>query len=356
MYIGNGTIIHSTGDDMSASEYSSNPELFKEMQTSTEAAIGTVFTFDANQLFFDSSSYRYLFKSTASDTVWEFAVIRPLANKMEISEKALSNYLLSDVDIAKTSSVGARTSVHRGDEITYSITLTNHSDQTYENIPIYKEISRFFDFVSCSDNGKYIEDVGLFYSVDLGAKETKTITYTLKVKTDKGITGTINDGSTYIHNISLPKITNTIVSEEDWDKFIANATELVNTKTYETTYDFINDAYKILREEGISDLFSADDKEAAFLSNSTYRVPDISKGTTVKRVLNKYLEYGDILTYYNQITKVYTTYLYVKEDLMVCIKDGKYENITTRSGVQLLLDKMFAMSKYQLVRPTIIVQ
>lgn len=351
MYIGNGTIIHSTGDDMGASEYSSNPELFREVQTTTEASIGTVFTFEASQMFKDSTSSRYLFKSTSSDTVWSFAVIRPLANQMTISDKALSNYLLADVDITKTSSVGARTSVKPGEVVTYTITLTNHSNASITNIPIYKEVPKQFEYIESSDNGLYIENAGIVYSVDLKPNETKNVTCKLKVKEDTKIGMTVTDGVTYVHNIYLPSISNSVIKDVDMSTFFKSTKDLMDSITYTNVYDFINDAYKDYIPGGIVDIFSDENKETTFINSKNCIVPDMTKGTKVKRVLAQYLEPGDIISYYNQKTNKYTTYLYLREDLMVSAEDGKYIKIDTRYGIQSVLDKLFAMNKYTIVRP-----
>ena len=354
MYIGNDTIIHSTGDDMSASEYSSNPELFQEMQTNKEKADGTVFTFSAQDMFVNDTNHRYLFKKTASDSVWTFAIIRPLANnsKMTITDKALSNYLLSDVDIYKTSSAGSRTSVKRGEEVTFTLTLANHSNVNIDNIPVYKDLGRdSYEFVSTSDDGMYIENAGVFHLINLKANETKEITYTVKVK-DTAY-GTISEGDTYVHNIVLPKITNTVCSEFNHEEFSRVATELLNTKQYNSTLELIVDSYKKMGIE-IGELFDLTQNDLAFINSSDYRVSDLHKGTKVKRLQQNTIEFGDILCTYNQKTGDYTNYLYIKEDLLVKIVDGKVSKTSVTSGVQFVLDKFYAFSKWEVIRPNII--
>ncbi|MBQ7276913.1 MAG: DUF11 domain-containing protein [Bacilli bacterium] len=354
MYIGNDTIIHSTGDDMSANEYSSNPELFQEMQTNKEKVDGTVFTFSAQDMFVNDSSHRYLFKKTASDSVWTFAIIRPLANstKMKITDKALSNYLLSDVDIYKTSSAGSRTSVKRGQEVTFTLTFVNHSNVDIENVPVYKDLgNNSYDFISTSDNGIYIENAGVFHLINIKANETKEITYTVRVK--ETASGTISEGDTYVHNIVIPKITNTVCTDFDHKEFTRIATELLNTKQYNSTLELIEDSYKQMGIE-IGDLFDLSLEDEAFINGIDYRVSDLRKGTKVKRLQQNTIEIGDILCTYNQKTGEYTNYLYIREDLLVKIVDGRVSKTSVPSGVQFILDKFFAFSKWEVMRPTII--
>lgn len=351
MYIGNDTIIHSTGSFMSTSDYSSNPDLFKEKQTSKEKEDGTVFTFSAKDMFLDTSNSRYLFKKTSSDSVWSFAIIRPTAKSttMTVSNKSISNYLLEDVDIYETSDVGARRSVLPGQEMIFTLNLVNHRSNNIKNIPIYKQIGEDnYELLETNENGIYVKGKGVYHSVDLKANETKKIIYKVKVK-DNAV-GTISEGETKIHNIVLPKMSNTVTKNLNEELFVSNCIELME-ESYSCTTDYIIDCYK---NSGF-DLrvnFNLTNKDLTFLNSGSYIVSDLYNGTKVKRLLQNALEVGDVLSIYNQATKVYTNYLYVSEEMLVKVEDGGFVKTNSKAEVQEILDRFFAYSKWAVCRPT----
>ena len=354
MYIGNDTIIHSTGSYMKTSSYSNNPELFVEVQSSREKVDGSVYTFSAKEMFEDTTSSRYLFKKTSSDTVWTFAIIRPIAksSSMKVSKEALSNYLLSDVDIFETSSVGARRSVLQNQEVTFTLNFVNHSDKEIKNIPIYKQIGEgYYEFVSTNENGIYIKNQGVYHSIDLKGNETKQINYTVRVKKDA--VGIIYEGQTTIHNIDLPMMSNTVCKNMNEEFFIDNCKDLIMNETFSSSTDFIIACY---RDSGydLKQSFDFSNKTLAFIEGTKYRVADLYNGTKVKRLLQSSLEVGDILVTYNQITGAYTNYLYVSEELLVKIENGNYVMTKSADEVQEVLDKFFAYSKWAVIRPTMI--
>ena len=165
--------------------------------------------------------------------------------------------------------------------------------------------------------------------------------------------GTISEGDTYVHNIVIPKITNTVCTDFDHEEFTRIATELLNTKQYNSTLELIEDSYKQMGIE-IGDLFDLSLEDKAFINGIDYRVSDLRKGTKVKRLQQNTIEIGDILCTYNQKTGEYTNYLYIREDLLVKIVDGRVSKTSVPSGVQFILDKFFAFSKWEVMRPTII--
>lgn len=172
------------------------------------------------------------------------------------------NYEMMDID--RTVDVSPYGSVVNGDNVTYSVKITNKSNtflyttwkqvtendfygKDYENVKIAEAIPTGTEFVSASE-GYTLKDGVLSWTVDIPASDTVEVTYTVKVTADAGTT-IVNDGG-YVADIPSNTLENKVVKAKlsDANQSIllgleeSNVNEWVNK--YGTDLDFAEGIYK----------------------------------------------------------------------------------------------------------------
>ena len=81
----------------------SNPALSYDSNASeTNGTIGTI-TFD--KIFRSETHSRYIFKTTESDTVYSFGIIRPFARGLTPTDESLARMKIAGLSMEKTASV-----------------------------------------------------------------------------------------------------------------------------------------------------------------------------------------------------------------------------------------------------------
>ena len=100
----------------------------------------------------------------------------------------------------KTSSHGASLTVSPGKMVAYSVVVTN-SGADSKAVTVTEEIPEIAEYVSGCDgvNGNQMK-----WEFTLGAKESKTVTYTLKAKDDKANLGKALQTNAKVNNVAVP--------------------------------------------------------------------------------------------------------------------------------------------------------
>lgn len=125
------------------------------------------------------------------------------------------------IDIRKTFNETRYDSLAYGETFTITETITNHSDQAYENLEVIEYVPQGAVLVSADENAT-IDGKKLKWTVNVPAQETVTITYTMKNYTKAGetlelIAGRVGSISTKTFSIQIDAST---FSEEQmaiWD-------------------------------------------------------------------------------------------------------------------------------------------
>ena len=273
IYVGNGKILHSIGNDF---EMSARPENANEGSKSKEMD-GTVHLMDVDDMFVKNSGNRYLFYSK----IVRFCVLRPLARGLTTTDESKARMLAKGLDGEKTSSVGVNTSVVKGDEITYTLTVKNHRDVAYKNVEVKDVLDDNLSFVSGSDgvvnNGQTVT-----FNKEIKAGETITVSWTAKVKSTANVGAVIVSDKTTVAGVKQAIIKNSVskYSNVELQSVATKAKEYASqNKTFANPIDMAESLYKdvfgidVFDYENVSSaLDDIIDSENATLNNS-----DLSK-------------------------------------------------------------------------------
>ena len=380
----NSLFIHCTGTCTSMSVGSYNPANFTDKATSTEAKSGGVILLNASEVFTNTSSSRYLFKKTSSDSVFSFSVIR-MTNRtgLKINDWALGRYLISGVALEKSADTFAFRSVKPGQELTYTIALTNKEKNTYNKLFIEEELSENVEYVSCNNGGIYLKNSHkIVWLIDsIGASASKSINYTVRIKTDSKYKGTtILSPNSNVCGIPLNDCINMIDGNCDLSKVATEATKLVGS-SFSNNLDFVKKVYKnaynvnILSEasntEGIlKDLLSYYTlKEGSpyvkYLVTNLYggltvNTKNINNNKFMKIMRYEYLQDGDIIlahtSYKANGVEQFNCYLYQSQTSMLTANSGKVASIaTTNADVANFIITLAAYDRFVILRPAMVI-
>ena len=137
-----------------------------------------------------------------------------------------------DVTAVKTASKTTAQTVLPGEKVSYTVQLTNN-ELTDEAVVLYEKLPEGAELAGgdCEVKNGYIAWEG-----DIDALGSKTVTYTLKIKDDKTLCGTILSGDTMSVNNNFTEgydlyIENTASSKED-QRYLSNAIRALKDSTY----------------------------------------------------------------------------------------------------------------------------
>ena len=238
IYVGNGKILHSIGNDF---EMSSRPENANEGSKSKEMD-GTVHLMDVDDMFVKNSGNRYLFSSK----IVRFCVLRPLARGLTTTDESKARMLAKGLDGEKTSSIGVNTGIAKGDNVTYTLTVKNHRDVAYKNVEIKDVLDGNLTFVSGSDgvvnNGQTVT-----FNKEIKAGETITLSWTAKVKDSASVGTVITSDKTTVAGVKQATIKNTVskYSSIELNAIATKAKEYASqNKIFANPIDMVESLYK----------------------------------------------------------------------------------------------------------------
>lgn len=291
MYMGNNKFIHRPG----AGDYvynESDPGLSYDKENTKVIEI-----LDASVLFEDTTHTRYLFKSTTSDKVFNFCVLRPLARGMTATQEALNRMDIAGLVMEKTSSVFENNAVCTNDTITYTITMKNTGATLLQNVVISDVLPTGTEYVASSGtNGVEVNGQNLTWIGDVAGNSTVTVTYQVKVITT--VAGTkLESNQTTVGGVKLGNIRHTVSGysatqlETVADTAKAFATQ---ARTFDSPIEFVKTLYSEALGESIfdyttmagilADLLDVENKTCRTDTDvSKMLVPDLYGGMDVRR-------------------------------------------------------------------------
>lgn len=169
LYIGNGNIIHSGGNNYS-------------IDKGTETYEATVRQTTFKDYFLTRGYAGYLFGSDLGEKVNEFAIVRPLdvwdGEIPETTKNRVKN--LQNVMVQKISSHNSSLAADAGEEITYTFEIYNRNDKSVQ-LEIRDTVPAKTKYVKGADK---VDGKKLSWSVKVAANERIKISYTVKVASD----------------------------------------------------------------------------------------------------------------------------------------------------------------------------
>ena len=175
LYVGNGNIIHSGGYNYSFSTGDTTEASIKQMRV---------------EELFDATNKRYVFSKLKSVNI-----VRPLKNwNGTIPENTLNRITtMKGIVGEKLSSKNRFSTVNPGDEITYTFRVFNSND-TEKTLEIKDTVPQNTTYVS---GDLEVSGNNLYYSITVPSKETREVSYTVKINenTPDGTWITSNDAT-----------------------------------------------------------------------------------------------------------------------------------------------------------------
>ena len=186
---------------------SKNPALSHD--SNANEVNGTIDTISSDAIFKTPTHKRYIFKSTATDTVFSFSIIRPFARGLTPTQESLNRMKISGLSMEKTSSVCENAAVFSGSHLTYTITLENTGKQL-SSVTISDTVPNGTAFVS-GDDGVTVSNGKISWTGDIPSKTTVKINYTVEITENKPGSKIISN-ETYVSGVKLGCMTHTVSS------------------------------------------------------------------------------------------------------------------------------------------------
>ncbi len=204
-----------------------------------------------------------------------------------VGEKELESYNITDVtsnrliysgiDIEKTVNVFNNSVIDLGDELEYTIKITNTSKSDYSKFNVIENISDYVEVVNIGD-GK-LEENQIIWEQQSGliAGESKTLTYTVRVKNDSSILGKEIVSTGTVAQIPSSTVKNYIsrnLKEQEKTNITGEAENILNSKTYsgaELISKIYENALKVkinIEELDITELINKNDKSRIYVPNN----------------------------------------------------------------------------------------
>ncbi len=213
IYMGDGMFTHSSGtswNDSGTLLYKENPEAAKDRATREEYYNGTVQWISADAVLAIGTNSRNLF-GDRSTIIYNFSIIRPLEREgvaSVLTEQGEKRMAMAGLSFDKITSAGINSAVHRGDSITYTVTVKNHASNIYHDLSFTERLPDGVTLLESSIPLTETDGV-LTGKFSIGAHETVVLTYTVKVGQNLGA-GTVLCNETAIGGLKMKAIENTV--------------------------------------------------------------------------------------------------------------------------------------------------
>jgi fimbrial isopeptide formation D2 family protein len=358
LYIGNGTFLHSTGSQ--ATFDATQPEKNEDLLNAMEMTHGTVQKICADKLFTDTTSSRYLFRDTSSDKMFHFCVIRPLALGLTATEKTQNRMKLAGVTMEKQITPGIAKTVARGEEITYTLLIQNHSANSYKDVLFEDTLSEHLTFLAGSE-GLAVEGQKISKKLSIGAWESIKIEWTAKVKDTAPVGARIESNATALGGVKVFDTANFVgaYTAAQLQSVAQMARDMAaNGTSFADPLELARSIYReALGAETLQDVTAAELIAALFVQQesgsyeprtdtplSEIAVPRLQGGTLLHRICDivsihteNALTPGDlILCYWSGVYR-----------LFVCVGEGELVQIDTASRTATLVQNGSDLALYQ---------
>lgn len=376
LYIGDGKFMHSTG----VANDTGDPSKAFEKGSDEEYTFGSVNVDDWLILFEEgvtaadldekrmSTTERYLFASN----VTSFCFFRPTDKtsgrykNSTITEQAVTRWLYDGLTFETSSEIGYANSAYVGQNVTFTIDVQNCGDNNLGLINVKQVLPEHTKFVSASDGGVFVNQNNTIYWQLDGAKAHSTQKLTFTVQIDQGCEGEdLIVNGTYVNNLRGNALQYPIASRQlDEQKFVDVVKSFVG-KSYSNVITAAKAIYKqygmeILNESSeytnvqnvLNDVLSSSNGTLVTDTGaSKYLVPSLYLGTlngshiasagkadqtaenyyqlnyNVRRVMENFLEVGDIIIAHNSSKGTYVGFLYCGKDGFYGIENSKFASV-----------------------------
>lgn len=386
LYVGDNTFLHCTG---SSFNYTDNPAQSSDKATTAEKNNGAIQILAASEVFSNTSSSRYLFSTKSGSEVLTFEVLRPFNREgLEFTSQALSRNNVKGLTFEKSAITPHMSTVSRGEEIKYIITIKNNSTEEKTNVIVKDYINSLCTYVKGSGTNVGIIGNELVWKVSsIGANETVSIEYRVSVNNDAPI-GSIIESTATIGGVYTNKVYHTVGSLDasDYETLKTKASALVGTDYSSDTSDgfkmaldlyynsfgkyFVdstttatNIVNKLIYDNRANNTI---DKECSYyplvnpnfyggLLIRTGQIQDIERLRIYK---SEYFETGDIIVLYNSYDSKKHTYIFVDSNTIIGLDaNGKVTKLyTTSSSVDTFVSQLIAYNRFVVLRPALSVE
>lgn len=369
IYWGDDTFIHCTG---SSYVYGATPYESYDKATTDEKTGGAVQLLAADEVFVNTASKRYLFRETASDTVYSFSLLRPLNRGLTPTEEARSRMKAAGLTAEHSVSVGMYNTVTSGETVTYTLTLTNTSGTKLNDVAVSLTLPACAHYVSgdLTADGQTLSWTG-----NLTAGKTVTLTYTVQITAEAGtaveVVGTVS-------GVAINPLVNTVSGYTDSQlATLADTAKGYVGRTFSnpiglatTLYSDVFGRTVIAETTAMSTLSAVIDKTndtcRTDTATSAMVVPNLYGGLDIKSgfvddirrtrlVIEEYLAIGDIIVAeYDGISDVF---IYVGNSTLIGVNSSTKTCTTyTISGDAFTADNilvtLIAYDRYAILRPS----
>ena len=235
LYMGNNQFSHSRGTDWNSSNTPdtggvrnfNDPTKAQDRANDSEYTLGTVQYLKASEVLNIGTGTRMLF-GERDDRIFNFSIIRPLARTVEtptLTEQMAKRLTVAGLSFEKLTSAGINSGVTRGQEITYTLEVTNHYDNEHKNIAFNEVLPAGVSFVS-SNFGAVANGQNVTGTFNVDGKEVITLKWTVRVDNNVAA-GTRLCNVTTINGLLMKDITNSVVgyTQEQLQAVAAKARE-----------------------------------------------------------------------------------------------------------------------------------
>ena len=336
-------------------------------------------------MFSNTSSSRYLFGAS----VTSFAVIRPLARDgLVLTSQATLRSFIPGIEIEKTAVTPHMSTVTRGEDINYSITLTNKGLTTCNNILVRDIISSLCSYKDATiNNSGTVVGNNVEWIIDsLASGASITLSYIVTVRGDATIGSIIESYSGTVNGVLTNKIYHTVggFSVSDYSTLISAADELIGTSYSSDTSDGMKVAIDLyhtaLGYDFVDSSTTASNIDNSLIynnranntinTNSIYYSlvnPNFYGGLLIKqgfvtdneRIRNNkasFFEPGDIIVETdNHDGVVKKTYIYISDNKIIGLDGDKNVAVLygTTDSVNTFLSQMIGYHRYVVLRPAL---
>lgn len=315
LYVGDDLFLHCTG---SSYLYGATPAESRDRATVDEKTVGAIQQLTLADVFTHKTSCRYLFKATAEDTVTCFGLIRPMNRGLTLTQQAKDRLRFRGLDAELTVDAGQYAGVTVGETLTYTLALTNPSNQQLSEVPVCITVPAEVSLLSAE--GMTLNGSALCWSGKVAANSAVTLSWSVRVDSGSRIA---TEGT--VGSITLNTLINTVSAYTDTqlNEVAAKASALA-LSSFSDPLAMANEAYTAALGNTVFAGYTAKSVLDQLIdkTNDTCRTDEALSGLVVPNL------YGGLDIKNGFITDLQRTRLVTEDDLEIGdVIVAEYDNI-----------------------------
>lgn len=368
LYIGDDNILHSTGSHY---DFTNKKEKIEPNGT----IVLTTLTERLNYMLNTTYSNRYV-------------ILRPLKvaddETYPITDNAKKRMQYKRLYIEKTANITEQQGINIGEELTFTITLRNNSNEAY-TVNYQDKIPENTTYIDNSLIGATINNNSIEGNISLNPSEEKKITYRVRVNNDTNLYGKkIVSDSTYVAGLKakvleIPIDTNLNTAQVDLLRSSYNQYKNKASSIYELINIMYSESLGInLDINNASEVFNAifDSSINSYDTKVFYRKKDISNLSSKEQLFNKinmtnmYAGIVTVVEYNSDVIKEIRTdylldgdiilssdgskdnvYLFLDQKL-ITIENGQLVEISDNNSINSVIQSLIGEHIYTVLRPS----